>query len=106
MEKFHMPDPDTRREKELYRRAEKLVAEKIGFFRHFMIYVLVNVCLFAVNMLTSSEFYWFLLPLSVWSIILLAHFLNVFMFRGDKFERWRRKEIEKAVDKLRKDDSQ
>ena len=96
-----MPDDEPREMKQIYDRAEKLVAEKIGFLRHLMIYIVVNICLFAVNMLTSSEFYWFLLPLAGWGIVLLAHMLNVFVFRGEKFERWRRKEINKWIERLK-----
>lgn len=99
-----MADNEPREVSETYERAEKIVAEKIGFFRHLMIFVVVNICLFAVNMITSSEFFWFLLALAGWGIVLLAHFLNVFIFRGERFERWRRREIKKEMDKLRRRD--
>ena len=84
-----------------YERAERIVAEKVGFLRHLTIYVVVNALLFAINMLTSSGFLWFLIPLGGWGIVLLAHFLGVFTFRGDRFERWRKRQIEKEMEKLR-----
>jgi hypothetical protein len=84
------------------RRAEKLVAEKVGFLRHVVVYVLVNVVLLAVNIATSSEFLWFLLVLGGWGVFLLAHFLSVFVFRGEWFEVWRRRQIEKEIEKLRR----
>ena len=84
-----------------YERAERLVAEKVGFLRHLTIYVVVNAVLFAINMLTSSGFLWFLIPFGAWGIVLLAHFLSVFTFRGGRFERWRRRQIEKEMEKLR-----
>jgi hypothetical protein len=83
-----------------YERAEKIVAEKVGFLRHLTVYVVVNVLLFAINMLTSSEFLWFLLPLGGWGIILLAHFVSVFAFRGERFERWRKREIDREAQRL------
>jgi hypothetical protein len=85
-----------------YWRAERIVAEKVGFLRHVVVFALVNVAVLAVNMVTSSDFLWFLLVLGGWGVVLLAHFLGVFVFRGDRFERWRRGEIEKEVEKLRK----
>lgn len=85
-----------------YLRAEKIVAEKVGFLRHAVVYVLVNVVLLAVNLVTSSEFLWFLLVLGGWGVFLLAHFLSVFVFRGERFELWRRREIEKEMEKLRR----
>ncbi len=85
-----------------YRRAEKIVAEKVGFLRHVVVYVLVNVVLLAVNIVTSSEFLWFLLVLGGWGVLLLAHFLSVFVFRGERFELWRRREIEKEMGRLRR----
>lgn len=84
-----------------YRRAERIVAEKVGFLRHVLVYVLVNVIVIVVNIITSSDFLWSLLLLGGWGVLLLAHFLSVFVFRGERFERWRWREIEKEMEKLR-----
>jgi hypothetical protein len=99
-----MDDNRYRETRQAYDRAERLVAEKIGFLRHLMIYVLVNVLLLVINLVTSSDFLWFLFPLGGWGVLLLAHFLSVFIFRGDRFERWRRNEIEKEMTKLRREE--
>ena len=96
-----MPDNDAQEVKWVYERAESIVAEKVGFLRHLIIYMVVNAVLFAINMVTSSGFLWFLIPLGGWGIVLLAHFLGVFTFRGDRFERWRKRQIEKEMEKLR-----
>ena len=85
---------------QIQRRAEKTIEEKVGFFRHLTVYIVVNCLLVAVNMIVSREFYWFLIPLAGWTIILIAHFVIVFAFRGERFERWRTREIEKEVQKL------
>jgi len=95
-----MDDNEDQEFRQAYERAERIVAEKVGFFRHLTIYVVVNALLFAINMLTSSWFLWFLIPLCGWGIVLLAHFLSVFTFRGDRFERWRKRQIEKEMEKL------
>jgi hypothetical protein len=99
-----MEDNKYRETSQAYARAEKLVAEKIGFIRHLIIYVLVNVLLLVINLVTSSDFFWFLFPLGGWGILLLAHFLSVFIFRGERFERWRRSEIEREMTKLRREE--
>jgi hypothetical protein len=52
-------------------------------------------------MVTSNGILWFLIPLAGWGIVLLAHFLSVFTFRGGRFERWRKRQIEKEMEKLR-----
>jgi thiosulfate reductase cytochrome b subunit len=99
-----MDDNQYQEVRQAYNRAERIVAEKIGFFRHLMIYVLVNVLLLTINLVTPSDFLWFLLPLGGWGIVLLAHFVSVFIFRGDRFERWRRREIEREMAKQRRGD--
>ncbi|TET15679.1 MAG: 2TM domain-containing protein [Dehalococcoidia bacterium] len=96
-----MSDNDAQEVRWAYERAERIVAEKVGFLRHLIIYVVVNALLFAINMVTSSGFLWFLIPLAGWGIVLLAHFLTVFTFRGGRFERWRKRQIEKEMEKLR-----
>ena len=96
-----MSDNEAQEVRWAYERAERIVAEKVGFLRHVIIYVVVNAVLFTINMLTSSGFLWFLIPLAGWGIVLLAHFLNVFTFRGERFERWRKRQIEREMERLR-----
>ena len=84
------------------RRAEMIVGAKVGFLRHLLVYVLVNLALLLVNLLTSSDFFWFLLILGGWGVFLFSHFLSVFVFRGERFERWRLREIQRELEKLRK----
>jgi len=99
-----MAENESQDVRQVYERAERIVAEKVGFLRHLIIYVVVNAVLFAINMLTSSGFLWFLIPLGGWGIVLLAHFLSVFTFRGDRFERWRKRQIEREMERLRRKD--
>ncbi|MFC1926840.1 2TM domain-containing protein, partial [Chloroflexota bacterium] len=61
----------------------------------------VNALLIAFNMIISSDFLWFLLPLGIWGIAVLAHFVIVFILGGERLERWRRREIEKEIEKLK-----
>jgi hypothetical protein len=98
-----MDDNDSLELRKAYERAEKIVAEKIGFLRHLAIYVVINIVLLVINLLTTC-FLWFLIPLGTWGVLLLAHFVSVYMFKGDRFERWRSREVEKEIEKLKNKD--
>ncbi|UCF79836.1 MAG: 2TM domain-containing protein, partial [Candidatus Eiseniibacteriota bacterium] len=50
-------------DQERYERAKKRVAELKDFYSHLIVYVLVNITLFMVNMLTSPGHLWFYWPL-------------------------------------------
>ena len=88
-------------DEELYRRAEKRVDEKIGFYRHLYSFVTVNVILFAINALTSFGDWWFYWVTIFWGIGLVAHFVKTFVVTG-KFDENRDKMIEKEVEKMKK----
>ena len=96
-----MDDNESLELRKEYERAEKIVSEKIGFLRHLAIYIVVNIVLLVINLVTT-DFLWFLIPLSGWGILLLAHFVSVFMFKGERYERWRSREVEKEVARIRK----
>jgi hypothetical protein len=52
-----------------------------GFLIHLFVYIAVNAMLFAVNLLYTPDFYWFLFPLFGWGVGLLAHGIAVFRRR-------------------------
>lgn len=89
-------------EKEARSRAEKRVEEKLGFLKHLVVYIIVNAFLFVINAVTGPKFWWFLFPLGGWGIALVAHFVTVFVLGGGLVEEWRRKEIEKEAERLRR----
>ena len=93
---------EEQREDQVRRRAEKRVEDKLGFLRHLVVYLLVNGFLFGVNMLTAPSFLWFFFPIGGWGIALVAHFVTVFVLGGGAVEDWRRKEIEKEAERLRR----
>jgi hypothetical protein len=61
-----------------YQNAKKRVEALRGFYVHLTVYVLVNLLLFAINMLTSPESLWFFWPLLGWGIAVALHALRVF----------------------------
>ena len=51
---------------------------KRGFLIHLFVYLAVNALLVVVNLLTTPDYYWFLLPLVGWGLALAAHAYAVF----------------------------
>jgi hypothetical protein len=51
----------------------KTLLEDTGFKIHFSAYVLVNLVLIAVNLLTTPDKLWFYWPLIGWGIGIIAH---------------------------------
>ena len=77
-----------------YQEAKKQVDEIKGFYFHLISYVLVNVFLIVINLLTSPEYLWFFWPLLGWGIGLVIHAFSVFGgFMGKSWEERKIKEI-------------
>lgn len=69
-------------ERDVVRSVGTKVDQKLGFYVHLAVYVLVNGLLIAIDLMTSPGTYWFIWPLIGWGIGLLVHGLSVFVF-GD-----------------------
>jgi len=89
-------------EEEIYQEAKKRVEEKKGFYTHLAVYISVNTLLVIIWAATGAGFPWFVFPLGGWAIGLLFHFLGVFVF--SRQSSWEIREIEKEVERLRKDE--
>ena len=70
-------------DQDVLRRVEKRVEQKLGFYIHLAVYILVNGLLIAIDLMSSPGTYWFIWPLIGWGIGLLFHGLSIFVF-GDK----------------------
>lgn len=85
---------------ELRKKAAKRADDKIGFYVHFAVYVVMNLFIFFTWFFTTGEegnpFPWFLFTLVPWGIGLAAHFVVVFV--GGNY---RQKLTEKEYAKLR-----
>ena len=68
--------------KEAYKKAEKRVEEKIGFYIHLSIYIAVNILLIIINLFTSSHYLWFKWPLIGWGIGVFFHALGIYFLSG------------------------
>jgi len=81
-----------------YEKARKRVEEIKGFYSHLLTYVLVNVALLVLNLITSPESLWFYWPLFGWGVGVLAHAASVFGPRrlwGQELEERKIKELMK-----------
>ncbi|MEY2526834.1 MAG: hypothetical protein QOE73_1605 [Verrucomicrobiota bacterium] len=65
----------------LYRRAAARVEARLAFYRHLMIYVLVNVFLAILNLIRTPDHLWFKWSVFGWGIGLLAHGISVYSYR-------------------------
>jgi hypothetical protein len=61
-----------------YEKARRRVEEIRGFYSHLLTYVLVNVALLVLNLITFPGSLWFYWPLFGWGVGVLAHAASVF----------------------------
>jgi len=87
-------------DQELRKKAEKRAEEKIGFYVHFSIYLLVNILLYAIWWINngSDTHPWPIWTTVGWGIGLIAHFTSVF-FTGFTKEKMVEKEYQKLKEK-------
>jgi hypothetical protein len=85
-------------DRETYERASKRVAARISFFIHLTVYVVVNLLLLAINLLSDRAHLWFYWPLFGWGIGLLFHGLSVFFF--GQVDNLKERMIEKEMSRM------
>jgi len=82
---------------ESYERAKRRLEELKGFYRHLTIYILVNVGLAVINLLTTPGFWWFLFVTFFWGIGLVAHGLSIFSKRGMFSKEWEDRKLKEFM---------
>jgi len=80
-----------------YEEAKERVQQLRGFYQHLISYVLINLFLFIVNVVTSPGHWWFFWPLFGWGIGLVAHGATVFFTGGPWGKEWEEKKIRKLM---------
>ena len=88
-------------EEAIYEEARKRVKAKRGFWRNLISYAVVNIVCFFIWALTGGGYPWFLWVLGPWGILVLFHYLRVFVFAGKSEKR----AIEKEVERIKKEQS-
>ena len=86
-------------ERLLERRARRRVGIKTGFYIHALVYVLVNLSLFALNAYAGSR-PWALFPLLGWGLGLAIH--GIAVFASLHGEGWRGRMLEIEIERLRR----
>ena len=65
-------------EEESYKRAKKRVGELRGFYEHVIAYLVVNIMLVIINLVTSPDTLWFYWVTIFWGIGLIGHAISVY----------------------------
>ena len=83
---------------EVYLRAKKRVQNLKSFYIHLTVYILVNLMLFMINMISDPSYLWFLYPLGGWGIGLVSHGLAILPLRKLGAE-WEERKIMEYMEK-------
>lgn len=92
----------------LYKKVKSLVNKKVKFYRYLYGYIIVNVCLFFINLSeihgnwTNLQQWWFLWVTVLWGVWLIFHYIKVFVLHDRFDDDWMEEKIQKEMDKMRK----
>ena len=67
---------------EMYETALRRADEKLGFYIHLAVYMIINGLLAAINLIFSPSILWFKYPALGWGLGLLIHAFIVFVITG------------------------
>jgi 2TM domain len=84
---------------ERYFQAKKRVEEIKGFYGHLTSFILVNIFLFVMNIVTSPNELWFFWPTIGWGIGLLFHGMKVFGYSPFFNKDWENQKIKEFMEK-------
>ena len=88
-------------EEQIYEEARKRVKSKRGFWSNLIFYAVVNIICFFVWALGGGGYPWFLWVLGPWGVLVILHYLRVFVFAGKS----ERSAIEKEVERIKREKS-
>ncbi|MBI4766418.1 MAG: 2TM domain-containing protein [Deltaproteobacteria bacterium] len=85
---------------EKYEEARARVRELKHFYRNLTTYIMVNILLIIINLITNPGKLWFFWVTVFWGFFILLHGLRVFVFKG-KFlgKAWEEKKIKEIMEK-------
>jgi Na+/melibiose symporter-like transporter len=83
-----------------YKEARNRVNELRLFYRNLMTYLIINVVLVIINLVTNPDHLWFYWVTIFWGIGMLFHAMSVFLGKGQLLGReWEEKQIKKIMDR-------
>ena len=84
---------------EKYDKAKARVKELKDFYGNLITYILINILLIIINLLTSPTTIWFFWVTIFWGIAVLLHAAKVFILRGRFLgDEWEKKKIKEIMD--------
>jgi glucan phosphoethanolaminetransferase (alkaline phosphatase superfamily) len=88
-------------------KAKKRVKAKKEFYQHLMSFTIVNFFLFALNLITSPSYFWFIFPLLGWGVGLAFHYVDVFGIPGFDIlsKEWEDKALDRELRKMKETES-
>lgn len=84
-----------------YQRAKERVAALRGFYVHLLVYILINLLLFLINIIVTPATFWFIWPLLGWGIAIALHAFFVFGQRRILGADWEEKKIQEFMEQER-----
>ena len=82
-------------DKSVLDKAREKAKQKLGFYSHFVVFILVNLLLFFIDVIVNKGKIWFFWVLIGWGIGIISHYVRVFVI-GDRFlDKLTQKEIER-----------
>ena len=88
-------------EEQIYEEAKQRVKAKRDFWGNLIFYVVANIICFLVWVLGDRGYPWFLWVLGPWGVLVILHYLRVFVFAGKS----ERSAIEKEVERIKREQS-
>jgi hypothetical protein len=86
-------------DEERYFKAKKRVEEIKGFYGNLTAYIVVNIGLLVINLLTSPDHLWFYWPMIGWGIGVAIHGMKVFNYMPFLGKDWEEQKIKEFMDK-------
>lgn len=63
-------------------KAHRRVRARLGFYWHFMVFVLASAAMVAINLTQSPSYMWFVWPIAAWSVGIIFHAFATFSGGG------------------------
>jgi uncharacterized membrane protein len=82
-----------------YERARARVKQLRNLYIHAGVFVLVNLQLLVVNLVTNAQSLWFYWPLLTWSVVLAAHAIIVLGTAGSVAAHWEQRKIRELMER-------
>jgi hypothetical protein len=84
---------------ERYFNAKKQIEEIKGFYGNLSSYIIFNLVLLTINLVTSPNHLWFYWPLLAWGIGVIIHGLKVFNYMPFLGKEWEEQKIKELMEK-------